>query len=86
MRIDKFLSISNVIKSRSLAIDMIDQKIVLINDKQAKKSNKIKINDTIIINYIKQQKTIKILKIPTTNSIKKSETELYVDVKTTEIK
>lgn len=78
MRIDKFLNTCNVVKSRSIAIDMLNEKVVYINEKQAKKANKIKVGDIIKIVFLSQTKTYKILEIPTTNSVKKEDIDIYV--------
>ena len=49
MRLDKFLKISRVIKRRTVANEACDAGRVLVNDKTAKASTKVKIGDIIEI-------------------------------------
>jgi len=47
MRLDKFLKKSGIIKRRTLAQEMIERGLVLLNDKEAKPSSSVKIGDKI---------------------------------------
>ena len=78
MRIDKFLSTCNITKSRSIAIDMLNEKVVYVNEKQVKKASKVKVGDIIKIVFISQTKSYKILEIPTINSVKKDDIGTYI--------
>jgi len=49
MRLDKYLKVSRLIKRRELAKQMIDLGLVSVNDKIAKPSTNIHINDHITI-------------------------------------
>lgn len=49
MRLDKYLKVSRLIKRRELAKQIIDLGLVKINDKIAKPSSEVKVNDLIEI-------------------------------------
>ena len=72
MRIDKFLNSVNITKRRSVAQDMISNKVVLINDAVVKASKNVDIGDIVTINYLENSKKYEVLKIPTTKSTPKS--------------
>lgn len=59
MRLDKFLKISRLIKRRTLAKEIADSGRILINQKTAKSSSQVSLNDQIEILYA--NKTVKIL-------------------------
>jgi ribosomal 50S subunit-recycling heat shock protein len=72
MRIDKFLNSVNITKRRSIAQDMIKNKVVLIDDVVAKASKNIEVGSIITINYLNESKRYEVLQIPTTKSTLKS--------------
>ncbi len=72
MRIDKFLNSVNITKRRSVAQDMISNKVVLINGVVAKASKNVEVGSVISINYLNETKKYEVLKIPTTKSTPKS--------------
>ena len=78
MRIDKFLNSVNITKRRSVAQDMIANKVVLINDAIVKSSKNVEIGDVIVINYLESSKKYEVLKIPTTKSTPKSLQNEYI--------
>ncbi|MCK9453793.1 MAG: RNA-binding S4 domain-containing protein [Sulfurimonas sp.] len=78
MRIDKFLNSVNITKRRSVSQDMIENGVVLINDKVAKASKTVAIGDIITINYLNSVKKYKVLLIPQTKSTPKSLQDEYV--------
>jgi len=78
MRIDMFLSSSNIVKRRSISEDMLKAGVVSLNDKVAKKSAKVKIGDKITIRYLQKQDEFIILDIPTTKSTPKNEQYKYI--------
>jgi len=78
MRIDKFLNSVNITKRRSVAQDMISNKVVLINDVIAKASKNVEIGSFITINYLSKSKKYQVLKIPTTKSTPKSLQDEYI--------
>ena len=72
MRIDKFLNSVNITKRRSVAQDMISNKVVLINDVVVKASKDVVVGNVISINYLNETKKYQVLQIPTTKSTPKS--------------
>ena len=78
MRIDKFLNSVNITKRRSVAQDMISNRVVLINDIVVKASKKVEVGNIITINYIKEAKKYEVMQIPTTKSTPKSLQHEYI--------
>lgn len=58
MRLDKFLKVSRVIKRRTIAKSVSDLGFIKINDKVAKPSSEVKVNDVIELNLGERQLTI----------------------------
>lgn len=56
MRLDKYLKVSQIIKRRSVAKEVIDNGFVFVNEKKAKASSEIKIGDTISLLYRDEKK------------------------------
>ncbi|MEA1956263.1 MAG: S4 domain-containing protein [Campylobacterota bacterium] len=79
MRIDKFLNSVNITKRRSVAQDMITNKVVLIGDKIVKQSKNVEVGNIITINYLETSKKYKVLQIPTTKSTPKSLQSQYIE-------
>ncbi len=51
MRIDKFLKVSRILKRRTISKELAENDRLYINDKIAKSSSKVKINDVISIHF-----------------------------------
>ncbi len=51
MRLDKFLKESGIIKRRTLAQEMIEKGLVLLNEREAKPSSKVKVGDEIKVYF-----------------------------------
>ena len=78
MRIDKFLNSVNITKRRSVAQDMITNKVILINDIVVKASKNVEIGNVITVNYLESSKKYEVLKIPTAKSTPKSLQHEYI--------
>ena len=78
MRIDKFLNSVNITKRRSIAQDMLSNKVILINDVVAKASKNVEVGSIITINYLNEVKKYEVLQIPTTKSTPKSLQDEYI--------
>jgi len=78
MRIDKFLNSVNITKRRSIAQDMLNNKVVLINGTVVKASKNVDVGDVITINYLESSKKYEVLKLPTTKSTPKSLQHEYI--------
>ena len=71
MRLDKFLKVSRLIKRRTVANEACDAGRVLVNDKPAKASVKVKQGDIIEIQF--GTRTVKVEVLDITDTTKKEE-------------
>lgn len=71
MRLDKFLKVSRLIKRRTVANEACDAGRVLVNDKPAKASVKVKQGDIIEIQF--GTRTVKVEVLDTKDTTKKEE-------------
>ena len=71
MRIDKFLKVSRLIKRRTVANEACDAGRVLVNDKPAKASVKVKQGDIIEIQF--GTRTVKVEVLDIKDTTKKEE-------------
>lgn len=78
MRIDKFLNAVNITKRRAVAEDMLEHKVVFINNQAVKKAKEVKVGDIIEIKYLERSDKFQVLQIPTSKSTPKSKMEEYV--------
>jgi len=78
MRIDKFLNSVNITKRRSIAQDMLANRVVEINGVTVKPSKNVDVGDTITINYLESSKSYKVIQIPTAKSTPKSLQHEYI--------
>ncbi len=78
MRIDKFLNSVNITKRRSVAQDMLNSKVVLLNGKIAKQSKDVAVGDKIELIYFEAKRQYKVLELPTTKSTPKSQQSRYI--------
>ena len=66
MRLDKFLKVSRLIKRRTVANEACDAGRVLVNDKPAKASVKVKQGDIIEIQFGRRTVKVEVLDIKDT--------------------
>lgn len=71
MRLDKFLKVSRLIKRRTVANEACDAGRVLVNDKPAKASVKVKTGDIIEIQF--GTRTVKVEVLDIKDTTKKEE-------------
>lgn len=76
MRLDKFLKVSRLIKRRTVANEACDGGRILINDKVAKASTKVKIGDVIEIQFGMKSVRVEVLDIQDTTK-KEEAKELF---------
>lgn len=79
MRIDKFLNTTNILKSRHIAQDMLENQLIKVNSIIIKPSKNIKIDDIIEVQFLEYCKKYKILALPTTKTIPKNKKDLYIE-------
>lgn len=63
MRLDKFLKVSRIIKRRSIAKEVADNERIKVNDRIAKSSTKVEIDDIITISFGNKILSIKVLEL-----------------------
>ncbi len=63
MRLDKFLKVSRIIKRRSVAKEVADNDRVKVNDRTAKSSTKLEVDDIVAISFGNKLLTIKVLEL-----------------------
>jgi ribosomal 50S subunit-recycling heat shock protein len=78
MRIDKFLNSVNLTKRRSIAEDMLANKVIYLNNIIVKKAKEVKVGDIIKMQYLEYDEEYKILQIPKIKSTPKSAQGEYV--------
>ena len=64
MRLDKFLKMSNIIKRRTIANEVIDNGRVSVNGKTVKPSYEVKIGDIVEIKFGDKISKFEIISIP----------------------
>ena len=77
MRIDKWLSAVNIIKRRTVSLDMVKSGVVYLNGDKVKASRSVKIGDKILIKYLKNSKEYEVLQIPFLKAIPKKDNDKY---------
>lgn len=76
MRVDKYLKVTRILKRRTISKELADNQRILVNDKIAKPSTNIQVDDFVTI--ILGNKSIKIKVLKLANFSKKEESdELY---------
>jgi len=78
MRLDKFLKVSRIIKRRTLAKEVSDAGRITINNKVAKSSTPVSIDDLITIKYGNKTLTLKVLKLM--DSTKKDDAKMMYEI------
>lgn len=68
----------NIVKRRTVANDMLDHGVVFLNGGAVKPSKEVKVGDAIEIRYLEETKRYEVLCIPTTKTIPKTASGLYV--------
>lgn len=76
MRLDKYLKVTRIIKRRTISKDIILFGQVCLNNKKAKPSSEVKVNDIITLNLNTKEISIEVLSL--NEKVKKDEvTSLY---------
>ena len=63
MRIDKYLKLTRLIKRRTVAKELLDRGMFLINDRVAKPSSEVNVGDVIFLPLGRHKLTVRVLKI-----------------------
>mgnify|MGYP002639654193 FL=1 len=78
MRLDKFLKVSRVIKRRTLAKEVADNGRITINNRIAKSSTKVEVDDIISITFGNKVVEIKVKEM--LNSTKKEDAQNMFEI------
>jgi ribosomal 50S subunit-recycling heat shock protein len=78
MRIDKFLKVSRVVKKRSIAKMLADNEKIKVNDKIAKPSTVVEIDDEIDLTF--GEKHLKIRVVTLLNNPKKEDAATMIEI------
>ena len=78
MRLDKYLKVSRIIKRRTIANEACDAGRVMVNDRVARASLDIKINDIIEISF--GTKNIKVQVLNVAETVKKDDAALMYKI------
>lgn len=79
MRIDKFLNATNLLKSRKIAQDMLENGLIKINSVVAKQSKMVKIGDEIEICFLEYSKKYRILSLPASKTTNKKDKFNFIE-------
>lgn len=63
MRLDKFLKVSRIIKRRSVAKEVADNDRIMVNNRIAKSSTKLEIDDLITISFGNKILTVRVTEL-----------------------
>jgi ribosome-associated heat shock protein Hsp15 len=77
MRLDRFLSVARIFKSRSLAAEAISSSMVLIDNIPAKPAKELKVGVIIEIDTPRFYKKIEVISLPGGNVRRKDASSLY---------
>jgi ribosomal 50S subunit-recycling heat shock protein len=77
MRIDKWLKVSRLIKRRTVAQMACDQGRVYVNDRPAKSSHELKINDKVHLELGSKALTVTVLLMPLKNVAAQDASSLF---------
>jgi len=77
MRLDRFLSVARLFKSRSLASEAISSGMVFVDNQPSKPSKEVRLGQVIEIDTPRYYKRFEILSIPPNNMAKKEASSLF---------
>ncbi len=80
MRLDKFLKVSRIIKRRELIKDFCKNGFIKLNGNLTKPSKEIKVGDIIEINTPLKFLKVKVLDIPKSKNVSKTEAKMLYKV------
>ena len=80
MRIDKYLKLTRLIKRRTVAKELLDRGIFLVNDRVAKPSTEINVGDVLYLPLGRHKLTVKVLKV-VDHATKETAHDLYEVIK-----
>jgi len=82
VRLDFFLKLSRLCPRRSVAQQLCDAGLVLLNGRKAKPAHPVKIDDEIVIHRPDREIVARILRVPAGKSVSRSEAGQLIEVAT----
>ena len=83
MRIDKYLKLTRLIKRRTIAKELLERGIIKINEKVAKPSTEVKVDDILVLPLGRHKLTVKVLNVA--DYCKKNESNTLYEILKDEI-
>lgn len=78
MRLDKYLKTARILKRRTVSKELADQERVYVNDRIAKPSTEVKVNDIIKVIFGYRELTVRVLMIQ--KQVSKNDAALMFEV------
>lgn len=78
MRLDKYLKTARILKRRTVSKELADQQRVFVNNKVAKPSTDVKVNDIIKVEFGHRELTVRVLMIQ--KQVSKNDAALMFEV------
>ncbi len=86
MRLDKFIKVSRLIKSRTVPKEIADKARIFVNNNPAKPAKDLKVGDKITIEYLNRSVVAEVLEIPAGNVAVQDAKNLYKIIEETTYK
>jgi ribosomal 50S subunit-recycling heat shock protein len=80
VRLDQFLKLSRLCPRRTLAQQLCDAGIVLLNGRSAKSGHTIKVGDEITIRRQRRETSVRILKVPDNANVSRRDAGGLIEV------
>ena len=80
MRLDLFLKLSRLCPRRTIAQELCDAGLVLLNGRRAKSAHTVKVGDEITVQRRQHQTVVRILKVPENTNISRRDAGGLIEV------
>ena len=80
MRLDLFLKVSRLCPRRTLAQELCDAGLVVLNGRPAKPSHAVKSGDMITIRRRDQEISVRLLDVPPTSNVSRRDADQLIEV------
>ena len=80
MRLDLFLKLSRLCPRRSLAQQLCDAGLVLLNGRAAKPAHAVNENDTITVQHRRHETTVRVKSLPAARNVSRQAAQEMIDV------
>lgn len=80
MRLDLFLKLSRLCPRRTMAQQLCDAGLVVLNGRPAKSAHTVKVGDALIIRRRNHETTVRILKVPAQHSVARRDANSLIEI------